>query len=445
MFSAKPPQLRGGFRPLSVPLSVSSASPLLMEQLTEHFSGSGLIPLAGGAAGGNKPDLQNVKLRPGSCLCIPMVTGDLDMSAIGTTTEVIGNRILGFGHSMMGAGNIRMPMGTGYIHSVIARLDRSFKMGSAIREVGTLNRDEEVAVGGTIGPKVPMIPMTVEMFQVEDGRKQTFNYRIIDHWMYTSRMCSSALRYSLTALRQPPEFYHLRYRIRVEYEKLGIYEVENISGGGFMGLYAASSDMTRPISGLLSNPFSKPISPKKIHVSVRIYKGDIMGDIIDAKLDEKIYRPGDTVTGSILMERFRKKRATMKFSVKLPGDLKEGNYSLTVGDMFTALSFKQSEEAYKYTPRTPRQIMDAMKLVVKPRQDLLYTHIPLHGRGVAMGQKTLPDLPVSKAVVILGASVPDTTIFSRSQITSIKTPYVINGSRRLQLIIREQTNETPLR
>ncbi len=47
--------------------------------------------------------------RPGSPLSIAMVTGDFDLSGIGTVTHVEGDRVYGFGHPMLGPRLVRVP------------------------------------------------------------------------------------------------------------------------------------------------------------------------------------------------------------------------------------------------------------------------------------------------------------------------------------------------
>ena len=47
---------------------------------------------------------------------MPLLTGDVDLTAIGTCTEVIGDRVFGFGHPFNNEGPIDLPMGSGQIN-----------------------------------------------------------------------------------------------------------------------------------------------------------------------------------------------------------------------------------------------------------------------------------------------------------------------------------------
>ena len=87
-----------------------------------------------------------------------MVTGDFDLSGIGTVTHVEGNRVYGFGHPMFSLGACEFPMMTGYIHTVYPRASVSMKMGSPLKVVGVLDTDVSTGVAGRIGPKPDMLP-----------------------------------------------------------------------------------------------------------------------------------------------------------------------------------------------------------------------------------------------------------------------------------------------
>ena len=134
--------------PLKTPMMTSGMSPRALAILKESFSQHGLVPMQGGAASANiPPEERNISLAPGSALSVALITGDFDMSGIGTVTNVDGKRVYVFGHPMMGLGACDLPMMTGYTHTIFPRLTMSFKMGSPLRTVGVINADEHVHRG----------------------------------------------------------------------------------------------------------------------------------------------------------------------------------------------------------------------------------------------------------------------------------------------------------
>ena len=154
--------------PLATPLMTSGMSPRVFEQLAPRFREAGLIPLQAGIGGSAPAGNGDDKLAPGSVLAVPLLTGDMEMTAIGTVTEVIGNRVWGFGHPFNNEGPISLPMGSGVINGVIANLNTSFKLGSLTQTRGTLTTDGSVGVAGESGAGPAGVPIDI-VVQPADG------------------------------------------------------------------------------------------------------------------------------------------------------------------------------------------------------------------------------------------------------------------------------------
>ncbi len=157
-----------GMKPIATPMAASGFTPRSLAMLAERLGPVGLAPTAGGSAQaeivarfGDKP------LVPGAPVSVAMVTGDFDLSGIGTVTHVEGDRVYAFGHPMMGQGACEFPMMTGYIHTVYPRTSVSMKLGSPLKVVGVLDTDVSTAVSGRLGQTPDMLPMSV---QVQSGR-----------------------------------------------------------------------------------------------------------------------------------------------------------------------------------------------------------------------------------------------------------------------------------
>jgi hypothetical protein len=148
-----------GLSALPLPVALSGFTPALAELVEPALKKFGFTPVAaaGGASAG-AADTSN--LVPGSAVGVALVAGDVQISGIGTLTCRDGNRILAFGHPMLQAGNVRMPMVGGRIHSVVASVASSFKLFSPTAPLGTISQDRLAGVGGTIGPVPEMLPVT---------------------------------------------------------------------------------------------------------------------------------------------------------------------------------------------------------------------------------------------------------------------------------------------
>ena len=430
--------------PLSTPLMVTGAGSRGLADLTRTLKPMGLVPVAsGGVNAVEAVAAKDVKFEPGSAIAVQLVTGDADMAAVGTVTDVANGRLLAFGHSFFGDGPVNLPIGPAYVHTPIAGLMSSFKLSTGLGVTGTLERDEKVAVAGVIGPTPAMIPMTITYNWAGEKRKETFRFNLCNHRYYTSMMTRYMLGDSAGAWHAVPERHTVRYTTTVTYDKLGTYRASNISTG--QDIYAAQSDLTRPISALMNNPYGPRIPPKRIDVAVTIENGDLSASMLDFKLDQTTCRPGQTLTGTLTVRPFKKDRETIDVRFRVPGDLPEGDYSLTVCDAGREMSFRQAETPHKYFARTTQEIFDAVQRVVQPPANRLYLRLPVRdGGGVALAQQELPDLPASKAGILSQARLLDARSFRRSIVQTLDTEYIISGSAGAQFRVRKEPAETLL-
>jgi hypothetical protein len=442
------PQPAGGaprLTALSTPVMVSGMSSRGLARTHRMLKPLGMIPVQGGGPGGLEAAkiAKGAKLIPGGGISVALAIGDADMTAIGTVTEVVGNKVMAFGHSFYSAGQTELPMGPAYIHTIISGRSNSFKMGSSLNISGTITRDETTAVAGQIGRKTAMIPMKVQVDWVADKRKQSFNYKIANHRRMAPMLVSMLLGDAAWGWRELPERHHVSYSLTVDFGKLGKYRASNISSGS--DIYWASSDLERPVFSMMRNPYGPPPEIRGIEVSIKIMPGEIDANIIDFRLDSDTYAPGDTLTGTLTLARPRLKRTTMPVKFKLPDDLPEGAHMLQVSDWSSAASAGMREQPHKFSPKTTEELLASMQRSVLLQGNVLYMRLPLKdGGGLTLNKKELPDLPASKAAMIAQARLLDTSTFRQSLLRETKVKYVLSGSAVASFKVTKYRSQTPI-
>ena len=434
-----------GLVPLATPLMVSGVSARAMGALVEQFRPLGLVPVQAGSVGAaDRRQAHQARIEPGGALAIALATGDADWSAVGTVTEVIGNRVLAFGHSFYATGRVELPMYTAYVHTVVPGLLNSFKLGAPVKMDGALYRDTEVAVAGDLRRTAPMIPMTVAVTWRDTGRTQNYRYNICHHDFFTSAMISTMIRTSATGWRDMPDHHTVRYATDVEFEGLAPFHSENTASG--TGVMWAVSDTTRPVSALLLNPYGPPPRVKRIAVRIAIERGDTMAVMQQFRLDGRVFRPGETLTGHLLVRRFRKQREKLPITFKLPVDIREGTYRLSAVDSLDEANARVSENRHLSAPRDARELLAAVQRVVVPQSSRVYLRLALpRGGGLALGTKELPDLPPSRAGIIADARKLYTFTFTRPLVQTVNTRYVVSGSASVTFTVRDKPAETLVR
>src|SRR5437588_138596 len=181
--------------PLRTPLVTSGMSARSLHGMRDEMSRLGMVPMQGGAvAPGTLTDTErNVGLEPGGALVAAMITGDFDMSGIGTVTHIDGKRVYGWGHPFFGLGGCEFPLMTGYTHMILSRSSISFKMGSPIKTVGVINADVSTCIAGWLDRTPDMLPVSATVLHDGDLAAKTYNVKVVRHRTLTPAFTTMAL------------------------------------------------------------------------------------------------------------------------------------------------------------------------------------------------------------------------------------------------------------
>ncbi len=428
--------------PLATPLMVSGLSERTLRQVEQPLRKAGLLPVqAGGIAAAPPTDTAFV---PGSAISISLITGDIDLSGVGTVTDVTGDHLLALGHGLFAEGEAEFPVGPAYVHTVVPSLLRSFKLGSASGITGTLVRDENVGVSVVIGRPAIMIPVTVWLDRGGKEPPQRFRYGIARHRLLTPLLAYIVAAESTYSWRELPEQHTVRHSVDIDFGALGHYHAVNIESGN--GTNRAMADLMRPLVAMLNNPLGPPATVQAIDVRISVEPNDTSADILDLKLDGRVYRPGEQVTGQVTIKPFRKDRQTIPVCVSLPPDLPDGSYTLTACDALQDTQHLMSEMPQRFDPQTVQELLGALRRVGESQGDRLYLRLPLVGRYLAIGNKELADLPESrKGILAQAAPESDTQTFTQSQVTSVPASYVLSGQATAELEVEREPKQIPTR
>src|SRR6185436_7055487 len=102
-------------RPIATPITLAGFAPSVADPVIAGFRDQGFLPvLAGG--GGQNGAARPGPLRPGDPIGVALMTGDMELGATGTVTDVIGDRVYAFGHPFYNLGPTAFPMTRAYVH-----------------------------------------------------------------------------------------------------------------------------------------------------------------------------------------------------------------------------------------------------------------------------------------------------------------------------------------
>src|SRR5205085_1711085 len=185
-------------------------------------------------------------------LSVALVTGDFDLSGIGTVTHIDGNRLYGWGHPYFGIGACDFPLMTGYIHTIYPRQSVSFKMGSPLKTVGVINADVSTCVAGWLGRKPDMIPMRMTVSCCPNEHPKTFNIQIARQRGLLGALVYVALTNSVDMEGDLPEELTAELEARLEVEGHSpVVLKDTYSGAGYSGARAPQA-LYNQIAGLVN-------------------------------------------------------------------------------------------------------------------------------------------------------------------------------------------------
>jgi hypothetical protein len=432
-------------RPLTTPLAVSGlsieAADLLSQSLsTSHNSKFSVRPLSGSMVAMPSPDAKVPDtIEPGGSLIAPVITGDLDAAAVGTATEVIGNRVMGFGHPFNGDGPVSMPMASGTIATIIATNTTSFKMGATGKLVGTIDYDTTFGIAGNLGPVPPMIPMTVNV-KLADGSLKTFNYNAAWHPTLTPRLAAMAVMGSALQRHNLPKDHTLNYTVRMEFGKHMLTRdasrvIEFSNAETSLMTEGLVRQVAGPMMAMTDNPFGTLV-PRRVTVDINVWPKINAADIRNVVAHQNKYAPGDAVKLTLSVRKFQGDDLDLPLTFALPKDLKEGQYTLFVTD---AVSHTAAEIQYspgQFDAKSPDDIVQLINTFAGKRNDAIYLRLvpTMPQVDVHVGRTTLSGLPGSMRSRIATVAGPNIQPGIKTLNTVVATDQIIQGSG--QVVIR---------
>lgn len=441
-YATQPPRVDGlaGLQPLRTPVMIGGAGhPEVMSFLRDVFGRLSMEPVAsGGPSASTRAETDEVKMEPGSVLCIPLITGDISADALGTCTEVIGDRVLGFGHSMDARGTTKLPLATGMVHTVIPSVMRSNKLGASLRTVGTLYGDEACGIFGVTGDRAAMVPVEVT---VEDRRgKSTFRYEVAQDEAMTASLAGSVVMESIYAHSDLPREHTIKYSVETEFEGLGKFRTDNTtsqSGGSDVAMAAMVPAMT-----MLNSPFGEA-AVKKVSVELAIEEAAKQAQIDEIRLDRQAYKPGETVTARVRWAHYRKSPMFTEesYTFDLPEDLPDGQYHLTVGGARLHMLALRSEKPHLFRAESLPELLGRLNQISAEPDNRLFLRLTLPSKGLAVKSTELPDLPSHVAAIYGGSRRTDIQPFQEALVKHYDLPFAAEGGRSLPITVSRRADQ----
>jgi hypothetical protein len=324
--------------------------------------------------------------------------GDLQISAIGTLTWRDGDRVLLFGHPFFQSGDVRLPLSTARITTVVARDYLSFKLGSCGREVGVVTQDRRPGVSGMIGPRARLLPLAVHIEGAQPAA-QDFRFELVEDRTLAAQLAGLATLNSLLESGGTGPGQTLAWTLTLHRPDAPPLVLQDLSAGESPTGEAASA-INGPLAFLFGNPFER-LRLDSIEVAIQLSTGRRSWALRSARLLDAAVRPGGRARVECRIERWRGPTETRLIEVPVAAELPDGRYSLWVGGGAELSRF----EATRFPARfRPTSLDDAWRRLARLRPSgALYAVILASAPEVTAAGRDYPELPASAATVLSSA------------------------------------------
>ena len=367
-----------------------------LEALVEAF---GLMVVAGGGAQAGK-DIEkgeNVRLVPGACLAVPMVSGDISLATYGTVTDVVDEKVYGFGHYLLGYGQIDLPMATGKVHTVVSNIASSFKLASVLETVGALTTDEATGIVGHIGAEAKTIPLTIRIDRYNDPHKRVYQCRLVHNRLLTPFYLRVAVAGAAFQLGDFPQEHTVEYKVAIDLKNGESVSFENVSSG--LGLNDVIIESYGSIGLLMNNPYKKA-DIESIAFDIRILSKSSVSHIWSVELSDAKVKAGQSVDIGVIIESVLAPKKKFHNRLEIPEDLRPGKYELTVCGQRDYERFLIKMAPHKFIAQSFPDLIRALNNSLRIRRGRLYFLLTLPPRGVIVDNAELPDLPATKTLIL---------------------------------------------
>jgi hypothetical protein len=171
------------FRPMKPVFALGGVSPRTSAIMAPQFAslGIGVTALGGSSQGRDEAatagPAPSPVLRPGDAVSVALSTGDITLAGTGTVSRVDGNRIVAFGHPMLGLGDVQFPMCSAEVVAILPSTLESMKVANIGPVIGCISQDRLSAVSGVLGPGPAMTD--VEVLATYGGAQKSIRFQVV--------------------------------------------------------------------------------------------------------------------------------------------------------------------------------------------------------------------------------------------------------------------------
>ncbi len=410
--------------PLPIPLLTSGLSSHALSAIGPWLEKKNIY-LTAGAGGRAQEDVG--KFEAGSPLAVILASGDLTLAGVGTITRREGDRIIAFGHPMLGSGSVELPVGSAEIVDVVASYRISFKLSNVGEVAGTLWQDSSPGIQAELGRIPYMVPITVS----SDAAVQSpVVGKLAEHRRLIPAMALAYAAQTLLTSQEGPADSTVRGNLRLSIE--GVEEPLELSrvGVGFGGaidiLFSFADNLNTVLNGTQEFP-----RLKNIEIDFQTNRQEQQQLLHSIRLESSRIRPGEEVPLTITTRKRGGEVVRHSLSVPLPQAPPGSSFSLLVADANAI----RSHNGFHFNTRA-RSLDELLNELGQLRDNgSIYVQLLRPNPGLRLDGHNLEDLPPSVLRLYQSSLEKPGEMLLRESVvweTSIPVPGAFSGSSRIE-------------
>jgi len=437
--------------PATMLLQVSGVSTDSLPRLQRVLAPYGLEPIMGGGrssggsfggmSGGMGAQVFNMSSKktgvkaafiPGGALGAQMVSGDMDMTGVGTITYRIGNRVLAFGHPMLGLGNISLPMTSAYIHDIFPSYQSSFKLASPIQTMGAIQQDTNFAIGGTVGAKADTVPMTVMIRNPQRQILRTYHVQIMKDPVLTPTLIQSvaAEMIDTTLGKDSDKMVSISLRMKLRDQPDVVRRNLLYAPGDIVA--SSLNDLNEALLVTQTNSFARG-AIQGVNVEVNVQATRKTATIKNVFADRNKVKAGQTVRISVELAPTTDpdKTITKTFAFTVPADAPTGVLRIAVGASGDYWALATRVGNAPPDPENLRELLTAYSRIGAQNELMVQASTP---RAFLLVDRTkVPNPPGSWSRLLRQSSSSSVAAYNETQTQTVTVDYSLSGNQFLAI------------
>jgi hypothetical protein len=434
--SSLTPGLGALLRPIATPIAMGGFDGSVIDPIASVFREQGFVPVMAGAAQAALASTRPAApLRPGDPIGVLLMSGDLEIGATGTVTDVDGDKVYAFGHPFYGLGPTQFPMTRAHVHAVLPSLMNSMKIASTGEIIGTVSQDRATTIAGTLGRGPALIPINLTL-KSERGTNKQFKIAMVNDQLFTPLLAYLSILNTLQSYERQNGVASYAVKGTATLKKYGNLTFEDLFSGEQPSA-SASAYVVAPLNFLLRNSF-EDVELEGLNLEIDASEQPRSATVERVWIDTARPKAGATVNLKVLLRSFRGEETTKTLPIQIPPQAR-GSISVMVSDATRLSQFEARE--LQVQPTQTRGLPQMLQVLNSARRNnRLYVRLVTRDGGAVVKGESLAALPPSVLAVM--ESDRDGGSFRALQNAllgewEIASEQAVTGSRTLTIPLQE--------